>query len=160
MEMKLPTTRLEPKNVSPKFMILAGRQKQGKSTIMGALPDALLIDLEHGYDHIGGLIINVENVKELFQVKNLCQNKKDTEGAEYAYKYIVIDNSSRLNDLAKPYAAALARKTPMFKSFGLVKDANGRPVKGPDGKEVIDPTADVTTMPQGAGETILIAHFW
>lgn len=148
---ELPTSRREPKQVSPKFMILCGRPKQGKSTIMGALPDALIIDLEHGYDHIGGMVVDVENARDYFTINNLCKKKAAESEDGYAYRYIVIDNSSRLDELCKPYAASLARKTPMFKSFGILKDANNRPIKGPDGKEQYDPEADVTTMPNGAG---------
>ena len=39
----------------------------------------------------------------------------------------------------------------MGKNFGLMKDSKGLPIKGPDGKPVVDKNADVTNLPNGAG---------
>lgn len=45
----LPTERKKAENYNPSLMVLFGKPKSGKSTLMAALDSNLIIDLENGY---------------------------------------------------------------------------------------------------------------
>ena len=65
------------------------------------------------------------------------------EGA-FPYRFITIDNATRLEEMSLPYAAHLYRSTAMGQGWGKVKDPK-------TGKFEIDPKADVRLLPNGAG---------
>ena len=46
---QLPTERSVVTNYNPKLLVLMGKPKSGKSTIVAAIEDNLIIDLEDGY---------------------------------------------------------------------------------------------------------------
>lgn len=128
----LPTKRSKVKTENPKFMILFGKPKSGKTTILAGLDDCLIIDLEDGTDYVEALSLKASNMKELGDIANAI------EGAGKPYKYIAIDTATKLEEICLPLAAALYKKTPM-----------GRSWQG----------EDVRTLPQGAGYLYLREAF-
>lgn len=130
---ELPTQKTTPTNFNAQFMILYGKQKAGKSTLMAALDNNLIIDLEDGYRALSALVVQARTPNDLAEIANTIKSKiyKDESGKiHYPYKYITIDNASRLEDMSLPVALSLYKNTPMGKNFT---------------------GSDVRTLPQGAG---------
>lgn len=133
--MELPREKVPASAIDPKFLILFGKPKSGKTTIVSLLPDNLIIDLENGSDYIDALKVKAPNIDTVRQVAStLAKDKK--EG--FQYKFITIDTGTALEDVVKPYALELYRATPMGKNFGLLDNGTYE-------------YKDITTLPNGAG---------
>lgn len=123
-----------------------------KSTLMASLDNNLIIDLEDGYKALSVMSVVATDAYALFEVKKALQEAMVKSEGKYPYKYITIDNATRLEEMALPYAASMYRKTTMGANWGMLKDpATGLPKKDEKGKSIIDPKADVRLLPQGAG---------
>lgn len=148
---ELPTERQLASSYNPKLMVLYGRPKSGKSSIMASLDSNLIIDLEDGYRALSVMKVKVNTAQEIFEVAQAISNKIKKTGTQ-PYKFITIDNASRLEEFALSYAAHLYRNTPMGQSWGLMKDATGAILKDPKTRQPIpDPKADVRILPNGSG---------
>lgn len=125
----LPTTKLPAKSVNPGFTIFFGKPKSGKTTIAAALENNLIIDLEGGSEFLDAMAVQARSIQDLAEVRTAIEAKnKEING--FFYKYITIDNVSRLEDICLPYAATLYRQQPMGKNWT---------------------GDDVRTLPKGAG---------
>jgi hypothetical protein len=124
----LPTERLPAKRRNPKFMILFGKPKVGKTTMMSMLDNNLIVDLEGGSEYLSAMSIQARSIKDMGDIVTALKEENEKLGT-YKYQFITIDNASRLEDMALPYALRLYKETPMGKHF------NG----------------DVRTLPNGAG---------
>lgn len=148
---ELPTERQSPVSYNPKLMVLYGRPKSGKSSIMASLDSNLIIDLEDGYRALSVMKVKVNNAQEIFEVAQAISNKIKETGS-MPYRFITIDNASRLEEFSLSYAAQLYRSTPMGQSWGMLKDRAGNVVKDPKtNRPMPDPKADVRTLPNGSG---------
>ena len=125
----LPTEKSIPKVNNPKLLILFGRPKAGKSTLMAALDNNLIIDLENGYQALSALVVQARSIKDFAEIANALREKIKELG-RYPYKYITIDNATRLEEMCLSYAAQLYKATPQGKSW-----------QG----------TDIRTLPQGSG---------
>ena len=125
--MELPKIKSSPKEENPKFTILFGKPKCGKSTICSGLENALIIDLEDGTDYLECMSIKIKSMQDLIDLKNALIKSKE-EG--FSYIYGVIDTATKLEDLILPLALKMYKDTPMGKTF--------------DGK-------DLRMLPNGAG---------
>ena len=112
----LPTERSIPKVNNPKFLILFGRPKAGKSTIVASLDNNLIIDLENGYMSLSALVVQARSINDFAEIANALKAKQKELG-HYPYKYITIDNATRLEEMCLPYAAQLYKLTPQGKSW-------------------------------------------
>ena len=131
------------------------RPKQGKSSFVAAIEDNLIIDLEDGYRALSVMKVQARNVNDLEEIKNAII-AKGRELKKAPYRFITIDNATRLEEMSLSLAADMYRNTPMGQGFGILKDAKGLPVKDPKtGKTILDPKADVRMLPQGSGYTYL-----
>lgn len=147
---ELPTERKKVTNFNPRFIVLFGTPKSGKSTVVAALDNNLIIDLEQGYRALEVMSIDAKSVDDLFDIRKAIFDKA-RELKKYPYKFITIDNATRLEEMCLPYAASLYRKTSMGANFGFLKDVNNNFVRDKNGQRVIDAKADVRTLPQGSG---------
>jgi hypothetical protein len=148
---ELPTERSVVTNYNPKLLILMGRPKQGKSSLVASIDDNLIIDLEDGYRALSVMKVQARTVKDLEEIKAAIL-AKGKELKKAPYRFITIDNATRLEEISLILAADMYRSTAMGQGYGLLKDAAGMPIKDPKtGKAVIDPKADVRTLPNGAG---------
>lgn len=151
--MQLPTERSIVENYDPKMLVIFGKPKAGKSTFISAIPDNLVLDLEDGYRALSVMKVLINRAEDLYEVKDAII-AKGREIKKKPYKYITIDNATRLEELALPIAADLYRATPMGASWGNLTDAKGMPIRNPKtGKFEKDPKADVRQLPSGAGYT-------
>jgi len=122
--MILPTSKTPAKTENPKFLILFGKPKSGKTTILAGLENNLIIDLEEGSNYVDAMAVKANNIDDLKAIS------KAIKEAGNPYKYITIDTATALEDIILPMALADYKSTPMGKTF--------------DG-------LDVRTLPNGAG---------
>ena len=148
-EIILPTERSAAQNYNPRLMVLFGLPKSGKSSCVASLDDNLIIDLEDGYRALSVMKVQARNIADIFAIKTALQ-KKIAENGKVPYKFITIDNATRLEEMCLEYAAALYRKLPMAQNWGLKRDKDGNLVRV-NGKTVPDTKADVRTLPNGSG---------
>lgn len=114
--MELPTNKSKPIEENPKFLILFGKPKCGKSTIASGLEDALIIDLEGGTDYLECMSVKVNSLQDLSKLKEvLIESNKEKNG--FTYTYGVIDTATKLEDLILPLALSMYKKTPMGRTF-------------------------------------------
>jgi hypothetical protein len=145
----LPTERRKATDYNPRLMVLFGKPKCGKSTLMASLDNNLIIDLEDGYRALDVMCIQARNANDIFQIKAAIEQKNQENGGNF-YRFITIDNATRLEEMSLIYAAHLYRQTSMGQSWGYKKDRIGN-ILMENGKKVVDPKADVRQLPNGAG---------
>ena len=146
---ELPTQRSVAESYNPSLLVLYGKPKSGKSSIMASLEDNLILDCEDGYRALPVMKVQVRTAKDYFDVQKLLAKKMQETGKK-PYRFITIDNATRLEEQALSYAAMNYRATSMGAMWGLLKDKDGALLKK-DGKFIPDPKADVRTLPQGGG---------
>ena len=120
----LPKEKNKPKVNNPRFLILFGRPKSGKTTLLSKLDNCLIIDLEGGSEFLEAL-----SIQDLGNISRAIGEEAAKTGNK-PYKYIAIDNATRLEEMCLGYAKVLYRQTPMGKSY------NGD---------------DIRTLPNGSG---------
>ena len=148
---ELPTERSVVENYNPKLMVIFGKPKSGKSSFVAAIDDNLIIDLEDGYRALSVMKVQARTAKDMQEIRNAII-AKGKELHKAPYKYITIDNATRLEEMSVTLAAELYRATPMGSNWGYVIDQKGMVVKDPKtGKLMIDPKADVRQLANGAG---------
>lgn len=136
--MILPKEKTKSTRVNPKSVVLFSQPKTGKTTIVSALDDCLLIDLEEGSEFVDALKVDVikESKKEdklpIVILKELINKIKEAnkQNGKYIYKFIALDTVTALEDIVLP----LANK--MYKDTNMGRNWEGN---------------DVTTLPNGAG---------
>ena len=112
----LPVQKTKPKVNNPRYLIIFGKPKSGKTTLLSKLDNCLIIDLEGGSEFLEALSIQARNVNDLGNIANAIRDKIRETGNK-PYKYIAIDNATRLEEICLSYAAQLYRQTPMGKSY-------------------------------------------
>lgn len=112
----LPTEKVKAKVSNPRFLIIFGKPKSGKTTIVSELENNLIIDLEGGSQFLDALSIQARNVADLGEIAAAIRQKnKECNG--FFYKHITIDNATRLEEMTLSYALTLYNQTPMGKSY-------------------------------------------
>ena len=155
MAYELPTVKSKVESYNPKMIILFGKPKSGKSTLVASIDNNLIVDLEDGYRSLSVLKVLPKKASNIFGYAEAIKKKnaelvKNNEG-KYFYRFITIDNVTRLEEMAIPYAAHLYRSTPQGKNWGYVTDEKGIIKMDKNNKPIIDANADVRKMPNGAG---------
>jgi hypothetical protein len=134
-------------------MLIFGSPKSGKSSLMASLDNNLIIDLEDGYRALPVMKVQARSANDLFEIRKAILTK-GKEIKKKPYRFITIDNATRLEEMALTYAVQLYQQTPMGANWGWLKD-KGMFVKDANGNKVIDPKADVRQLPNGQGWGIL-----
>lgn len=109
--MELPTSKNKPTSDNPRFLILFGKPKSGKTTIMAALEDNLIIDMEEGSNYVEAMAVKAKNIDDLRDVA------KSIKEAGCPYKYLTLDTVTALEDIILPVALQDYKNTPMGKGF-------------------------------------------
>lgn len=115
--MILPKERSIPQTSNPKFLILFGKPKAGKSTLIAGLENNLVIDLENGYKSLSVLAVQARGIKDFSDIANSLREDIKNNGGKFPYKYITIDNATRLEEMCLSYAVTLYKQTPMGKTY-------------------------------------------
>ena len=148
---ELPTQRSEAQNYNPKLLVLFGKPKSGKSTLMASLEDNLIIDLEDGYRALSVMRVLAHTAQDLFDIRKAIGEKTSADG-KLPYRFVTIDNATRLEEMALVYAAFLYRQTPFGATWGYKKDDKGVNIIDPKTKNaIVDNSADVRKLPNGSG---------
>ena len=150
-EIVLPTERRKATDYNPRLMVLFGKPKSGKSSLMASLENNLIIDLEDGYRSLDVMAVQARNAADLYNIKSAIEEKNKENNGKPFYRFITIDNATRLEEMSLIVAAGLYRKTSMGANWGYKKDSIGNIVTDQNGKKVIDPKADVRQLPNGSG---------
>lgn len=148
-EVILPTERSKATNYNPRLLVLFGKPKSGKSSAVASLDSNLIIDLEDGYRSLEVMAVQARSVEDLVDIKNAIV-KKGRELKKKPYRFITIDNATRLETMCLSSAADMYRNTQMGAQWGLKRDDKGIVIRV-NGKTVPDPKADIRTLPQGGG---------
>jgi len=125
----LPTSKIPAVSVNPKFLILYGRPKAGKTSAVAQLENNLIIDLEGGSTFIDAMAVQARNINDLGNIAQAIRQKNEEVGKSF-YTHITIDNATRLEEMCLDYAKILYKKTPLGKKY--------------DGD-------DIRTLPNGSG---------
>lgn len=152
--MELPKAKIKAQSLDPKFMILFARPKTGKSTFCAALDNNLVLDLEDGYTALeAAKIVMTNNSTCIDEIKEVVRelHKEKVATGKKPYRFITIDNATRLEERVNKYAIQLYQDTPVGKNWGWLKDDKGVFVKDAQGNNVIDPKADIKSLAMGAG---------
>ena len=108
----LPKEKLKARIENPRFLILFGKPKSGKTTLASKLDNNLIVDLEGGSEFLEALAIQARSVNDLGEIANAIR-----EESKKPYKYITIDNASRLEEMCMSFAIQLYKATPMGKKY-------------------------------------------
>ena len=147
---ELPMERSVAESYNPKLLIIGGKPKAGKSSFIASIDDNLIIDLEDGYRALSVMKVQARSVSDLKEIKAAIL-AKGKEMQKAPYRFITIDNATRLEEMSLSLSAELYRSTPMGQSWGYVKDSHGIIMKDKSGQPVLDPKADVRLLPNGSG---------
>lgn len=120
----LPKAAIAASEQDPKLMLLYGPPKVGKTTILAALPNCLIIDTEDGSDYVSAMKIKVTKFEEL---REACA---EIVKAGRPYDFVALDTITRVEDWCESRATQMYKETVIGKSFS--------------GKTVLE-------LPQGAG---------
>ena len=112
----LPKEKVEAKVCNPKFSVFYGKPKAGKSSLMASLENNLIIDLENGYQALSALVVQARTVKDFGDIVSAIREEIKKTGKR-PYKYITIDNATRLEEMCMGYAIQLYKSTNQGKSY-------------------------------------------
>ena len=129
MSLTLPTSKIPASTTNPKFLVLIGREKVGKTSALAQLDNNLIIDLEGGSTFVDAMAIQCRTISDLGEAASAIRAKNKEVGHNF-YKHITIDNATSLEEICLGYAATLYRQQPIGKNWT---------------------GTDVRTLPQGSG---------
>lgn len=140
---ELSRERRAAKNLEPRKLLIFGMPKVGKTELCMQLPNSLLIDLEGGSDFYEGTAIDVKAAARKLGLDMLGALKEVTISLEKQFKdnnntpvydYIILDNTTELEDIANALACI------NYKNTLIGKNWQGN---------------NITLLPNGAGEGFL-----
>ena len=130
MAINLPKDKIPAETQDPKYLILFGLPKVGKTTVLSTLDNNLILDFENGSTYVDALKIKIDTLQTL---KDVIKAIKE---AGRPYKYITIDTITAVEEMAKPVALNLYKNSPVYSD----RYAN---------------VTDITRLPNGSGYTFL-----
>lgn len=117
MPIVLPKEKIPAETQDPKYLILFGLPKVGKTTVLSTLENNLILDFENGSTYVNALKVKINSLKDL---NDVCKAIKD---ANKPYRFITIDTITAVEEMAKPYAIKLYQNSPVFSNqYADVKD--------------------------------------
>jgi hypothetical protein len=84
---------------------------------MASLENNLIIDLENGYQALPSLNVQARSISDFGDIANAIREEMKNNGGKYPYKYITIDNATRLEEMCLSYATQIYKQTPMGKAY-------------------------------------------
>jgi energy-coupling factor transporter ATP-binding protein EcfA2 len=107
----LPTAPVKAVRQSPKNLIIFSKPKVGKTSLLAALPNCLILDLESGSDYLDALKIKASSIDDIREIG------REIKAAGCPYTFIALDTITALEDMCVPYAEQLYAATPMGKTW-------------------------------------------
>lgn len=87
-----------------------------KSTLAASIENNLIIDLENGYQALEAMVVQARSVKDFGDIATAIREEIKETGKK-PYKYITIDNATRLEDMCLSYALQLYKASPQGKNY-------------------------------------------
>lgn len=106
MSLTLPTSKIPAVSENPRYLILYGLPKAGKTSCLAQLDNNLIIDLEGGSVFVDAMAIQCRTINDLGEAVSAIRAKNKEVGHNF-YKHITIDNATRLEDICMSYACTL-----------------------------------------------------
>jgi AAA domain len=110
--MQLPTSRTPAERRDPRFILIYGPPKIGKTTILSQLEDNLIIDTESGTDFLEALKLKTSNEHEFRETCSKIASKQPRP-----YRHVSIDTIDVLEDWAEELATIQYKSSNMGKNF-------------------------------------------
>ena len=89
---ELPKTKIPAETQDPKYLILFGLPKVGKTTILATLENNLILDFENGSTYVEALKVKISSLKDLNET---CKAIKEA-GNPYKYGRFLRSKSNYL----------------------------------------------------------------
>ena len=107
----LPTVKNKIREKNPKILLIYGKPKIGKTSLVAGLDNCLIVDLEKGTHFVESLSYDVDSLSGLKELKDaiIAANKP--------YKYIAIDTVTALEEMVIGYAGSLYKETVQGKNW-------------------------------------------
>lgn len=118
--MTLPTSVEKASTKNPKRVLLFGHSKVGKTSLVAALPNNLIIDLEDGSEFVDGMKLNIRQIAQKegkHPITVLKEISTLIKASDHKYDYITLDTVTGIEDVATELATIMYKKTAMGKSF-------------------------------------------
>lgn len=120
--MELPTTKTPSAMKDPRFLLLYGSPKAGKTSTLAKLDNCLIIDTENGTDYVDALKVNINNL-DAYRIMSKAFAATDTK-----YDYIALDTIDNLANwveqhVCKQNGVATIGDMEYGKGFALVREA-------------------------------------
>ena len=116
MSLVLPTSKIPAVSINPKFLIIYGRPKAGKTSALAQLESNLIVDLEGGSQFIDAMAVQARTVNELGEIAQAIRAKNKEVGHNF-YKHITIDNATRLEEICLSYAKLLCKNAAFYRNI-------------------------------------------
>lgn len=111
MPLILPTQPSPATERNSKALLLYGVPKVGKTAMLTALPNLLLVDCEKGSSFVSCMKINIESLDEMTEL-----SKSLTE-ARHPYSYVAIDTIDKVEEWCEHHATLLYKVSPVGVNF-------------------------------------------
>ena len=102
----LPTSPVPATSTNPKYIVIYGLPKAGKTSALAQLENNLIVDLEGGSKFVNALAVQARTIQDLGEIAQAIRAKNAEVGHNF-YKRITIDNATRLEDICMGYACTL-----------------------------------------------------
>lgn len=122
---KLPKAKVKAVNTNPKTMVLFSHPKTGKTEAFAGLENSIILDLEKGSGFVDAVKLDIiaeaaeaktTPITQLMLTLKAIKEENDKAG-KFVYRFGILDTVTALEDLVKPYAADLHRKTTQGKNW-------------------------------------------
>jgi len=113
MPLQLPTAPVKAEAASPRTLIIYGPPKIGKTTIVTALEDYLLVELEpNGAAYVDAFKVQLDNILQIAQLEDAIKS------ATKKPKVLVVDTLDQLEAWSEIEATRRYKQSVMGKTFG------------------------------------------
>ena len=147
-EIILPKSKSAALHKSPKNLIIFSKPKVGKTSLLAALEDCLILDLENGADYVDAMKLKAGSIEDIKTIGELIKKEGNP------YKYIALDTITALEEMCIPYAEVIYSKTSIGKNW--FKSTSDGSLASDSGKAVY---GNILQMPNGAGYPYLREAF-
>jgi len=114
----LPTKKKQAKKTGPGTFLIYSLPKAGKTSIVAALEDALIINLEPGgTDYVECLCVDIDEGDDLKNIQKFNDTLKEIKESETKYKYIILDTATKLDEWSELAGTLRYMQKPQGKLF-------------------------------------------
>lgn len=113
IQLPKPGEIIEPEEINPKFLLLYGPPKVGKTEIIKSLPDTyLLLSIDpHGSAYFRGTKQKIANLEELNEAMDLIRE------AGCPYKHVIIDTITKFSEWMETYATQMYKNSSVGRRY-------------------------------------------